>query len=79
MRCAAPLRLQEDFGRRRRALGFGRHRIAAGSHNHRRRGAAGLADRVEHMGEQRSAGDGAQYLRPRRAHAGALAGRQHDR
>ena len=38
-----------------------------------------LRARIEHMREQRAAGDLVQHLRPRRAHAGALAGGEHDR
>ena len=37
------------------------------------------ADRIEHMGKQRSPADLVQHLRPRRVHARALAGRKDDR
>ncbi len=75
----AALRLHEDLGARQHPLGFGRDRIAAPGPTTT---AVALppASRhgVEHMRQQRSAGDRVQHLRPRRTHAGALAGREHD-
>ena len=46
--------------------------------HHRDRDAAGRAQHAEHMRQQRAARDLMQDLRPRGAHAGALAGREHD-
>ena len=42
-------------------------------------GDAGFGDGGKHMGDQRAPGDGMQDLGNGRAHAGALAGREHDR
>ncbi len=78
--CAVPRRsrLHEDVGGRQDAPGFGGNGIGAGSDHDRGHRAAGLAHGIEHMGEQRPAGDRVQHLGSSRAHAGALAGREHD-
>ena len=77
-RCrAAPLLEDLRLGRKRARLA--RDRIVIGPDHHGDVAAAGLHRRAEHMREQRAAADRVQHLRPRRAHARALAGRQHDR
>ena len=44
----------------------------------RERGARAVRGGVQHMRQQRLAGDGVQHLRQRGSHARALAGRKHD-
>ncbi len=44
----------------------------------RQRGTRSVRGRVQHMRQQRLAGDGVQHLRQRGPHARALAGRKHD-
>jgi hypothetical protein len=74
----ASLTLDDDFGTGKSLAGFGRDRLGAGPDHDCRHRAPGLAHGLEHMSEQRPAGDRVQYLRPRRAHARALAGREHN-
>ena len=75
---AAPFLLHETFGGRRSAFDFGGHGLLARPDHHGCGGDAGLADGAEHMREQRAPGKRMQHLRPRRTHARALAGREHD-
>ena len=75
---AVALRLHEDVRARHDPMRFGRDRIATGGDHDGRHGTASLTDGVEHMCQQRPAGDSVQHLRARRAHAGALAGGEHD-
>ena len=79
MRGAAALGLDESLGVRQHAPGFGLDRGSPRPDHHGRRCPAGLAHRGEHMGKQRPPRDRMQHLGPRRTHARALAGGEHDR
>src|SRR2546430_829805 len=72
MRVSTPFRLHEDLGIGQDPFGFGRHRIGAEPDHHCGLGAACFAHGVEHVGEERLAGDRMQHFRPRRTHASAL-------
>ena len=53
-------------------------RLVVRPDHHRERSARSVRGGVQHMRQQRLAGDGMQHLRQRGAHARALAGREHD-
>ena len=78
MRGAEALGLNE----RRRIGADARHlvgdRLVVRPDHHRQRSACSVRGRVQHMRQQRLAGDGVQHLRQRGSHARALAGRKHD-
>ena len=79
--CAVPRRLLllEDLRLGRERARLCGHRVVIGPDHHGDVAAARLDRRAEHMREQRASADRVQRLRHGRAHAGALAGRQHDR
>jgi len=56
-----------------------RHRLVIGPDHYGDVAAARLFRRGQHMREQRASANAVQRFRRRRAHAGAFAGRQHDR
>jgi hypothetical protein len=79
MRGSAPLLLHENHGIRHDEFCRRGNFVLSGTDDDGRRGHARLGNRGEDMSKQRSAGDGVQHLGPCRAHAGALARREHDR
>ncbi len=79
MRGAAAFVLDETFGVGRNALYFGGDRLFARTDHDGGCRDAGFADRVQHVRKQRAPGDCMEHLGPRRTHARALAGREHDR
>ncbi len=79
VRRAAPFLLHEYFGFGRKCMRLLRHIIVVGPDHDGDFAAAGLHRRGQHMREQRASADRVQRLRQGGAHAGALAGGQHDR
>ncbi len=77
MRRSTALRLLEDLSARQRLPRLGGHRLGAGTDDDGSAGAAGLCHGIEHVAQQRAMADRMQHLRPRRAHAGPLAGGEH--
>ena len=78
MRGAEPLALDEGRGIRAHALDLVGDRLVVRPDHDRERGAASVRGGIQHMRQQRLAGDGMQHLRQRGAHPRALAGRKHD-
>ena len=78
MRGAEPLALNEGRGIGADAFDLVGDRLVVGSDHHGERGARSVRGGVQHMRQQRLAGDGMQHLRQRGSHARALAGREHD-
>jgi hypothetical protein len=76
---AAPLLLDEDLRARCAPLRLRAHGVRIGADDDRDRRSAGVTHRREHMREQRLLRNLVQHLRPCRAHAGTLAGGEHDR
>ena len=79
MRRAAPVALDESCGVRENPARLSGDRVLSGPDDDGGRRHARLGDRIEDVGEKRSTGHRVQHFRPRRMHARALAGRQHDR
>ncbi len=78
MRGAAPVALHETFGLRRNTPHFRCDRVLPRPDHDGGGVHLGVGDGGEHMRQERLAGDRMQNLRPRRAHACALAGCEHD-
>ena len=78
MRRAEPLGLNESGRIRPYPLDLVGDGLVVRPDHDREGGAGAVRRRVQHMRQQRLAGDGMQNLRQRGAHARALAGREHD-
>ena len=78
MRRSAPLALYEGCSARQDAARFGGNLVLSGTDDDGGRRDAGFGDRIEHVGKERPTGNRVQHFGPRRIHARALAGRQHD-
>ena len=78
MRGAEALGLNEGRRIGADALDLVGDRLVVRPDHHRERSARSVRGRVQHMRQQRLAGDGVQHLRQRGSHARALAGRKHD-
>ena len=78
MRGAEALGLNEGRRIGADALDLVGDRLVVRPDHDRERGACSVRGRVQHMRQQRLAGDGVQHLRQRGSHARALAGRKHD-
>ncbi len=79
MRGPATLGLDEHVSVRHDPLHLSGRVLLARADHHGSGGRAGGCDRRQHVGQQRAAADRVHDLRVPRAHAGALAGREHDR
>ena len=78
MRGAEALGLNEGRSIRADAPDLVGDRLVIRPDHDRQRSARSVRGRIQHMRQQRLAGDGVQHLRQRGSHARALAGRKHD-
>ena len=79
MRRSAALPLHETFRARQNALSLRRYRTVVRADDNGRGVYSGFGDGRQDVREQRASRDRMQHLGQRRTHAGALAGRKHDR